>query len=101
MGRKALDLPGDTRDDLWIIVELAKRLGLDWTYTHPSEVFAEMKLAMPSLDNITWERLERESSIIYPVPGAGSSGRGGRVRRWLPDPDGARQARAGRCVASG
>jgi formate dehydrogenase major subunit len=68
MGRKALPLPGDTRDDLWILVELAKRLGLNWTYTHPSEVFAEMKLAMPSLDNITWERLERESSVIYPCP---------------------------------
>jgi len=68
MGRKALNLPGDTRDDLWIIVEMAKRLGLNWTYTHPSEVFAEMKLAMPSLDNITWDRLERESSIIYPCP---------------------------------
>jgi formate dehydrogenase major subunit len=68
MGRKALDLPGDTRDDLWILVEIAKRLGLGWTYTHPSEVFAEMKLAMPSLDNITWERLEKESSIIYPCP---------------------------------
>jgi formate dehydrogenase major subunit len=68
MGRKALDLPGDTRDDMWIIVEIAKRLGLAWTYTHPSEVFAEMKHAMPSLDNITWERLERESSVIYPCP---------------------------------
>ena len=33
MGRKALDLPGDTRQDLWITVELAKRLGLYWTYT--------------------------------------------------------------------
>ena len=68
MGRKALDLPGDTRQDLWITVELGKRLGLAWTYGHPSEVFAEMKLAMPSLDNITWERLERESSIMYPCP---------------------------------
>ena len=68
MGRKALDLPGDTREDLWITVELAKRLGLQWSYKHPSEVFAEMKLAMPSLDNITWERLERESSIMYPCP---------------------------------
>jgi formate dehydrogenase major subunit len=68
MGRKALKLPGDTRDDLSIIVELAKRLGLPWTYKHPSEVFAEMKLAMPSLDNITWDRLERESSVIYPCP---------------------------------
>src|SRR6185503_5877292 len=66
MGRKALDVPGDTRDDMLIIVEIAKRLGLDWQYTHPREVFAEMKLAMPSLDNITWERLEREDSVTYP-----------------------------------
>ena len=100
MGRKALALPGDTRDDLWIIVELAKRLGLNWTYTHPSEVFAEMKLAMPSLDNITWERLEQESSIIYPCPEPGSSGRGGGVRRRLPHRIAPRQAGAGRCPAA-
>ncbi len=89
MGRKALPLPGDTREDLWILIEIAKRLGLDWTYSHPSEVFAEMKLAMPSLDNITWERLERESSVIYPCPAAGSSRRGGGVRRRLSHPYGA------------
>ncbi|MES0383493.1 MAG: formate dehydrogenase subunit alpha [Hyphomicrobium sp.] len=68
MGRKAIKLPGDTRDDLWIIIELAKRLGMDWTYSGPADVFAEMKLAMPSLDNITWDRLEQESSVIYPCP---------------------------------
>ncbi len=66
MGRKALPLPGDAREDLFLIIEIAKRLGLDWTYTHPRDVFAEMKRAMPSLDNITWERLERESSVTYP-----------------------------------
>jgi formate dehydrogenase major subunit len=68
MGRKAIKLPGDTRDDLWIIIELAKRLGMDWTYSGPADVFAEMKLAMRSLDNITWDRLEQESSVIYPCP---------------------------------
>ena len=66
MGRAALPLPGDARLDWWIIQEIARRIGLDWTYTHPRDVFAEMKLAMPSLDNITWERLERESSVTYP-----------------------------------
>src|SRR5487761_151261 len=66
MGRQALPLPGEARHDLWIIQELARRLGLDWDYPHPRDVFAEMKLAMPSLDNITWERLERESSVTYP-----------------------------------
>ncbi|GGH23250.1 NAD-dependent formate dehydrogenase catalytic subunit /NAD-dependent formate dehydrogenase iron-sulfur protein [Cribrihabitans marinus] len=65
MGRRAVAPPGEAREDWWIEVELAKRLGLGWTYTHPSEVFAEMKLNMPSLDNITWERLESEA-VTYP-----------------------------------
>jgi formate dehydrogenase major subunit len=66
MGRAALPLPGNAQLDWWIIQEIARRIGLDWSYTHPREVFAEMKLAMPSLDNITWERLDRESSVTYP-----------------------------------
>src|SRR6202007_2708799 len=66
MGRAALPLPGNARLDWWVIQEIARRIGLDWSYTHPRDVFAEMKLAMPSLDNITWERLERESSVTYP-----------------------------------
>jgi formate dehydrogenase major subunit len=66
MGRRAIDPPGDAREDWWITVELAKRLGLDWKYTHPSEVFAEMKHSMKSLDNITWDRLEGENVVTYP-----------------------------------
>jgi formate dehydrogenase major subunit len=67
IGRKALPLPGDARPDLDIIIDLARRLGMPWSYGHVSEVFAEMTQAMPSLANITWERLERESSVTYPV----------------------------------
>ncbi|MDD9903295.1 MAG: formate dehydrogenase subunit alpha [Rhodospirillaceae bacterium] len=67
MGRKALEMPGDARQDWWIIQEIAKRIGLDWSYSHPSDVFAEMKGVMGSLDNITWDRLERESAVTYPV----------------------------------
>jgi len=66
MGRAALPLPGNARLDWWIIQEMGRLIGLDWSYTHPRDVFAEMKQAMPSLDNITWERLERESSVTYP-----------------------------------
>ena len=50
MGRAALPLPGNARLDWWIIQEIARRIGLDWSYTHPRDVFAEMKLAMPSLE---------------------------------------------------
>ncbi|MBX2853757.1 MAG: formate dehydrogenase subunit alpha [Rhodobacteraceae bacterium] len=66
MGRKALEAPGEAKEDWWITVELAKRLGLEWTYVHPSEVFAEMKMGMPSLNNITWNRLETDNAVTYP-----------------------------------
>ncbi|MBB5721085.1 formate dehydrogenase major subunit [Loktanella ponticola] len=66
MGRPAVAPPGDAKEDWWIEVELAKRLGLGWTYTHPRDVFAEMTLLMPSLDNITWDRLEDENAVTYP-----------------------------------
>ena len=66
MGRKAVHPPGEAKEDWWIEVQLAKRMGLDWTYSDPSEVFAEMKLNMRSLDNITWERLINENAVTYP-----------------------------------
>ncbi|MCF6232993.1 MAG: formate dehydrogenase subunit alpha [Rhodobacteraceae bacterium] len=65
MGRRAVSPPGDAREDWWIETELAKRLGLEWDYTHPKQVFDEMKLNMGSWDNITWERLER-AAVTYP-----------------------------------
>jgi formate dehydrogenase major subunit len=67
MGRPALDLPGDARQDWELIVELAQRIGLGWKYGHVSDVYAEMAAAMPSLRNISWDRIEREESVIYPA----------------------------------
>ena len=66
MGRAGATPPGEAREDWAITVELAQRLGLDWSYTHPSEVFAEMKRGMPSLDNITWDRVATEGAVTYP-----------------------------------
>ncbi|UKJ77989.1 formate dehydrogenase subunit alpha [Azospirillum brasilense] len=74
LGRQALPPPGDARQDLWIVNAMARGLGLDWNYEHPRDVFREMKGAMPSLDNITWERLERERSVTYPSLSADDPG---------------------------
>ncbi len=74
MGRQALTPPGDARQDIWIIQELAKRLDVDWDYQHVSEVFDEMRLTMPSIGGITWERLEREDAVIYPCLKEGDPG---------------------------
>ncbi len=64
--RAAFDPPGEARQDLALIQELANRIGLNWRHGHPKDVFAEMGRIMPSLKNITWERLEREESVTYP-----------------------------------
>lgn len=68
LGRQAIDPPGEARPDLWIIGQMANRLGLDWDYGHVSEVFDEMRKTMPSIAGITWERLEREGAVVYPCP---------------------------------
>ena len=66
LGRQALPLPGDARQDIWIIQELARRLGLDWNYEGAPDVFAEMRSVMPSIKGMSWERLMNEESITYP-----------------------------------
>jgi formate dehydrogenase major subunit len=67
IARPVIKPPGDARQDWWIIQQIAQRLGLAWAYAAPSDVFAEMAQVMPSFNNITWERLEREGAVTYPV----------------------------------
>ncbi|NRG19478.1 formate dehydrogenase subunit alpha [Rhizobiales bacterium] len=67
LGRPALDLPGEARQDWELIVEIARRIGLDWNYADIGEVYTEMASMMPSLDHITWERLLREECVTYPA----------------------------------
>ena len=74
LGRAALELPGDTRQDLWIIQELARRIGVNWSYTSVEDVWNEIRLAVPSCGGITWERLEREGGVTYPCLNEGDPG---------------------------
>ena len=74
LARPVVPAPGAARQDLELIQEIARRLGLDWNYGHAKDVFAEMAEIMPSLANITWERLEREDSVTYPVDGPDQPG---------------------------
>jgi formate dehydrogenase major subunit len=74
LGRKALEAPGEAKEDLWIIQELARRMGLDWNYGGPREVFNEMRKGMNSIAGITWERLEEESCVTYPCEKEGDPG---------------------------
>ncbi len=87
LGRRALELPahasGDlrlgARADLWIIQQLAQRMGLHWPYSGEEHgvaaVYEEMRQAMhASIAGITWARLEREGSVTYPCPSESEPG---------------------------
>ncbi|MEM9845815.1 MAG: molybdopterin-dependent oxidoreductase, partial [Pseudomonadota bacterium] len=87
MLRPAVSPPGEAQEDWWIEVELAKRCGLPWTYTHPSQVYTEMALNMRSLDNITWERLEG-SAVTYPSLDADDPGQAVVFGEGFPRPEG-------------
>jgi formate dehydrogenase major subunit len=79
LGQQAIDPPGQARADLWIIQDIARRMGLAWHY--PGEhsgvaaVYEEMRQAMhAAISGISWERLQRESSVTYPCLSADDSG---------------------------
>jgi formate dehydrogenase major subunit len=66
LGRQAIQPPGDAKQDLWIIQQMAQGFDLGWNYQHVSEVFEEMRHVMPSIAGISWPRLEREGAVTYP-----------------------------------
>ncbi|NBS96072.1 MAG: formate dehydrogenase subunit alpha, partial [Betaproteobacteria bacterium] len=71
LGLQAIEPPGQAKPDLWIIQQIAKRMGLDWHYPGAHDgvaaVYEEMRQAMhAAIGGITWERLQRESSVTYP-----------------------------------
>lgn len=74
LGRKALEMPVGVRQDLELIQEIARRMGLDWNYAGPADVWSEIRKAVPSCAGITWERLEREHAVTYPCRNEGDPG---------------------------
>ncbi|MGI9364958.1 MAG: formate dehydrogenase subunit alpha [Rhizobiaceae bacterium] len=74
IGRPALPLPGEARQDWEIIVDLANRCGQNWSYKDVPEVYEEMRQVMASLNYMPWGRLEEEGSVTYPVPEEGAPG---------------------------
>ena len=88
IARPVVPLPGNARQDLEIIQLLARAMGLNWHYKGAQDVFEEMAKVMPSLDNITWERLERENAVTYPCPAPDAKGQDIIFSERFPTPSG-------------
>ena len=88
LARPVVPPPGEARQDWWIIQEIARRIGLRWNYEGPADVFAEMATLMPSLANISWQRLERDGAVTYPVDGPDEPGHDVIFRQGFPTTSG-------------
>ena len=78
MGRQAVQPPGDAKPDLWIVQQIAQRMGLDWPYAGEHDgvaaVYEEMRQAMASaIGGIDWARLNA-GSVTYPCVSADDPG---------------------------
>ena len=87
--RKALDPPGQARDDHWIIAELARRLGHDWGHPTLEQAWDELRSLSPMHRGMTYKRLDELGGIQWPCPSEdhpGSLFTHGRL--WKEPPEG-------------
>lgn len=66
--RRALDPPGQARDDLWILAELARRLGRDWGHPTAEEAWDELRALSPMHRGMSYGRLKALGGIQWPCP---------------------------------
>ncbi|MED5047219.1 formate dehydrogenase subunit alpha [Bacillus siamensis] len=62
---QALPTLGDAKPDWWIIQEVANRLGADWNYTHPSDIFSEMASLSPLFGKASYDVLTGWNSFLW------------------------------------
>ncbi|MCG7989761.1 MAG: formate dehydrogenase subunit alpha [Candidatus Thiodiazotropha weberae] len=88
LGQQAIEPPGEARQDLEIIQEIANRMGLDWHYDHPKQVFDELRQAMPSIAGISWQRLQQNGAVTYPCADEDDPGQAVIFTDTFPTPSG-------------
>ena len=73
MVRKVMS-PLNGLEDWEVTQELARALGLDWNYTHPSEIMDEVARLTPSFSGVSFDKLDEEGSLQWPVNEAAPNG---------------------------
>ncbi len=81
IGRPAVEPPGAAMQDLWVIEQIANRLGAGWNYWRTEDgaghaaaeapvarVYEEMRTVMEPLAGVPWSRLVREDVVVTPAP---------------------------------
>lgn len=90
--RKALDPPGEARDDIWIIAQLSRRMGRDFGQPTSEQLWDELRLLSPMHGGMSWRRLEALGGIQWPCPTEDSPGASYLHGRLWERPVGGRRA---------
>ncbi|GAB1824590.1 molybdopterin oxidoreductase family protein [Herbidospora sp. RD11066] len=86
--RAALVPPGEARDDIWILCELARRMGHDWAYETSEQVWNELRAVSPAHYGMTYDRLAENQGIQWPCPSLdGFEPSYLHARLWETDPE--------------
>ncbi len=101
IGRPAVSPPGQAMQDLWVIEQIGRRLGADWSYWHAEDgagqaaaeapvarVYEEMRAVMAPLAGVPWSRLVREEAVVTPAPVEDAPGQSVVFVDSFPMPDG-------------
>jgi predicted molibdopterin-dependent oxidoreductase YjgC len=85
--RAALVPPGEAKDDIWIIAQLADRLGAGWGEVSAHEAWEELRTLSPMHAGMSWERLEEFGGLQWPCPDESHPGtKFLHARLWADDP---------------
>jgi len=85
--RKAVEPPGEARDEIWIMSELAARMGRPWGYPTAEDVWNEVRALSPQLAGMSYSRLEALGGLQWPCPDESHPGtKFLHARLWEDDP---------------
>ena len=71
---KAVDPPGEARDDILILQDLAQRLGHAWSYTGAEDVWNEVRRVSARHRGMSYRRLAEAGGLQWPCPEEGHPG---------------------------
>jgi len=71
--RKAVEPPGEAKEDTWIISEISKRMGHTLPAATPEAIIGEINSLTPSYGGITYARLE-QAGLVWPCPDKNHAG---------------------------
>jgi len=65
---KAVEAPGEAKEGLWIMCQIARRMGLDFPYENAAQVLQEINRLVPQYGGMTLERISKIGGLRWPCP---------------------------------